>query len=1209
MGIVYQAEDLERQAIVALKTLPKIDPSAIYQFKREFRLLAGITHPNLVTLYELFAQDDEWFMTMEFIDGVNFLAAVQSGEYPPMPTPSATGDEPTLTAPVESLDPRVIRERERPGDAEKLRRIAAQVVDGLSAIHAAGKLHCDIKPSNVLVTPEGRATILDFGLVAELDSAIGQHEGRRLKGTLAYMSPEQSAVDTLSPASDWYALGVMMFRALTGRLPFEGTQPEILEAKRTGIAPWASSLAEGIPPDLDELCAGLLARDPSRRPGAAELLRVLRGDRSTRAPAVETRSDFFVGRSLELATLHQALELARSGAALALAEGPSGVGKSALVQQFLKGAEAGGALVFAGRCYENEAVPFRAMDAVIDGVGNFLSQLSAGALESVRPADAGALAKAFPVLRLLPGFEPEPGDVFETRRRAFRALRELFVRLRSRVPLVVAIDDAQWGDADSAALLCEVLRQPEAPRMLLIVSFRPAAQSGEFLPPLVEFCQAQGIEAIPVPLKPLTPEDARALAQQLLGETGRRGSAEAIARESSGNPFFIQELAHHAGSGVAIDEAPTLERLLRTRVDQLPAEARGVLEVIAIAGRRISQADAFRAAGLHSLDPRIAVLLRSKNLVKGAGTGAEDWIETYHDRVRESVTASLDSRAAARHHLNLATTLIESGRGDDEMLAFHFEHAGEPLRAGRHYAAAAAHARAVTAFDRAAGQYARAVDLLAREPDIHSLRVQLAETLALAGRTFEAGQVYARCADETGGPEATALRREAGYHYLASGHIDEGRAVFRGLLAGTREELPKTQFGAIVRYLYYRKRIQWRGLEFRRRRPDEIPLDLAARADATYAVGTGLGMVDLALAMAPLEQSLLLALKAGDPVRTHRAMAMHAVSSHIGDKPLGAYPIQLLDTAEKLAEEVGTPAARALSKLSRAGALYSWCEFARAFPIAEEAERIFSQQCQGVAWELDTTRTFLIFSLSDLGRWADMWDRSQQYLEDAEQRGNLYLAVSLGVYAIPAAAMILKGPDESRKITRAYTRRWTQEGFHLQHLMSTNLLTTADMAEGNAQAAWDRLNEAWPRFRKAQMHRYPNIRIHWSDIRAQTALMLAERAADPRPYLRIAQKDARALMRERYPHGPAFGSNAAAALADQRGNREEAVALARGAIRRYEEIGMISRAAGMKLKLAQLVGGEEGSRLRAEVDAWAAREGVADLEVLLRLHTNGFRPR
>ena len=128
MGVVYQAEDLERQAVVALKTLPKLEADALYQFKREFRLLAGIAHPNLVTLYGLFAQNDEWFITMEYVEGVNFLASVQPGAAH-MPEPSVV-NEITLTAPVESIHPPIAAIQRAPCDPARLRAILSQIVEG-----------------------------------------------------------------------------------------------------------------------------------------------------------------------------------------------------------------------------------------------------------------------------------------------------------------------------------------------------------------------------------------------------------------------------------------------------------------------------------------------------------------------------------------------------------------------------------------------------------------------------------------------------------------------------------------------------------------------------------------------------------------------------------------------------------------------------------------------------------------------------------------------------------------------------------------------------------------------------------------------------------------------------------------------------------------------------------------------------------------------
>ena len=114
-------------------------------------------------------------------------------------------------------------------DFERLRETLRQLASGLCALHAAGKLHRDLKPSNILVSAQGRAVLLDFGLVLD---ATEQEEAGYLVGTPAYMSPEQLRGDSISPASDWYSVGVLLYEALTGRLPHEGTIAQLVVAKQ-----------------------------------------------------------------------------------------------------------------------------------------------------------------------------------------------------------------------------------------------------------------------------------------------------------------------------------------------------------------------------------------------------------------------------------------------------------------------------------------------------------------------------------------------------------------------------------------------------------------------------------------------------------------------------------------------------------------------------------------------------------------------------------------------------------------------------------------------------------------------------------------------------------------------------------------------------------------------------------------------------------------
>jgi serine/threonine protein kinase/tetratricopeptide (TPR) repeat protein len=1230
MGVVYQALDRERNQVVALKTLRDAEGASIVRFKHEFRALADVTHPNLVSLYELIAHPGRLFFTMELVVGKSFLRWVRSasgaeeleGSTVPEPTPLTSSSAAHATAPGRrGATSASSKTEDTPGrtvlgplDAGRLRSALRELAEGVAALHSAGMLHRDLKPSNVLVTPLGAVKILDFGLATELLGEQTTGNGDAGAGTAAYMSPEQGAGLTLGPASDWYSVGVMLYEALTGRLPFLGSRTEILMDRQVYEPPPANQIQADVPEDLNALCVALLRRDPQARPDAREVLRRLgSANAGTIAPSsrsAQMAGQLLVGREAHLRTLEEAWAAARGGAAvIQLVHGSSGMGKSALVRRFLDDAAAEGAIALAGRCYERESVPFKALDSVVDALSQRLARLPRLEAEGLMPRDILALARLFPVLRQVeavtagPRRAVEAPDPNELRRRAFGAVRELLARLADRQPVVVAIDDLQWGDVDSAALLAAVLRPPDAPSLLLLACCRTEDwNDSPFLHELRAQLAAQGNDVRELAVGPLDAEQSYRLALGLLDGDHSDGRAQAkrIAQEAAGSPFFIDELARHVSGGESSEPGlVSLDEVLRARVIRLAPDAARLLRVVAVAGRPLPLQTATRAAEVY--DASAMAVLKAGNLIRTRGTADSAVVECYHDRIRETAVSLLRPDQLSHAHLRLAVALESTPQPDAEALAIHFRDAGDAERAAEYAVRAAERATETLAFDRAAQLYRLALSLR----PARTLRVKLGEALVLAGRGPEAAEAFLSATAQAPAAEALDLQRRAATQLLRAGRIPEGIAAFRQVLEAVGMKLASTPGRAVASLLLQRARIRLRGLRFKERDETQVPADHLTRIDVAYAVTTGLGMVDSIRATEFEARQLLLALDAGEPHRILRALAAETCMLSMQGTRATQRTERAYDAMKTLGDRLDTHEAQALIIGVRGIIGFQEGRWKEGFEFCDSATELLRDHCRGLHWELTTCHAFALFSLARMGHYRALSQRLTTLVKEANERGDLYAVTNMLCSVGYCRPLLVGDPEGSRRELEETVARWNvHDSFHLQHFNAVLSNTYIDLYGGEGARAWERISGSWRSFERSVLLRLQTLRVNAIFARARAAMS----AALTNPALQAqALADARRLEREGASYCQGSAQQIRGTIAHQRGDTERAVALLADAETRYDAHDMSMSAAATRWQRGRILGGSEGAALIGRAEAFFREEGAAQPLSLIALTAPGFR--
>lgn len=1211
-GAVFLALDRETGEHVALKKLFKLDQKSVMRFKREFRSLADIHHPNLIKLYDLHRGHEAWFITMEYVAGKDFRQMF--------------GTEADLSH--ESIQPA------NSNDEQALLPVFYDLACGVHAIHRAGMLHRDLKPSNALISDTGRVVVLDFGLVREIDSEINVTQDGTVAGTPAYMPPEQAMGAKLSEASDWYAFGVMLYEAISGVLPIDGRNAAMLLQRKLGSDP--VPLRDGAPQPVLDLCTALLSRDPERRPVGAKVIEVLAAA-SGRAREPTTVQDHpltiepvsaymapdLFGREAELAQLRAASEeLDHHSSVVVHVRGASGSGKSTLVEHFLDEAAASGLarpVVLRSRCYEREAMPFKALDGVMDALVSHLSQLDDITCAHLLPTGVGDLARLFPALERLRAVQRlraarhPGGDETQIRRRAEQALRALVTSVASNQRMLLWIDDMQWGDLDSASVLRSWLEQPLAASVFIVLSYRSEEiQTSSSLALLLSAPERTARETqLTIDLQPLRPSDVRTLCMHRLAQRSQAPEEmiERIVEESHGNPFLAQQLTAIAEAKLARRDTSldglSMEALVQRASLLLSDSARALLNVLAIAGRPLHPQLALSTADVTSAGRAHIHTLRGLRLVRTRDVAGERLLEVYHDRVRETVQAALSSEESERLHAALLQELERQGRDDHDWLHTLAIGAAQRASAFRYGLLAAERAGESLAFERAAELYSKCLVLFNGEVELYVLWTKMAAAQAYCRRGFEAAKAYLSAAEHAPAGKRSELLQLAASHLVRSGRFEEGERIVQQVLRAEGIVVPRTDTGVLTAIGWELGRIALRSFNV----PDRPPSTSEGVVESALLYGTLAIETQL---YNPLRSALFqaralrLALDYGAPAQVARALCMTAALACLTGTPRAARRSEeLLNHAERLFQRDGTTQPHHELLCARAVCAQFLGKLEESLAPAAEFERLMDARNSGLHGDyyyVFTVQMVRISALQGLGRLLEARSLLQEHLARARSTDNL-----VAVLQVSANRVV----DEQALNMNAGSRAWLDVEYdklpqgklgalHVGHLIA---VMRAACSTRDYDWAFARIKEFWKPYQQSMIHRSAFLAVLAHTTHAR--LLLNHHVE------RGGAGDVEALVRGDLDHLARLPASLSrdvalartrARVAFLKGDRARAIELMRPSLERFVKTPMLQEVSHDRYALGLLLGGAEGAQLVALARKGLTESGLTDPDANMRAY-------